>query len=85
VGSIRAECLDRVIIFGERRLRHALSEFLVHYHGERNHQGLGNDLIAPTSGERFPRQFVAATLGALVALLLLRAVSEDEFSDDTAG
>ena len=33
--------LDRVIIFGERRLRHALSKFLVHYHGERNHQGLG--------------------------------------------
>jgi putative transposase len=48
VRSIRAECLDRMIIFGERRLLHALSEFIVHYHEERNHQGLGNDLIAPT-------------------------------------
>ncbi len=24
-----------------------LDEFVAHYHGERNHQGLGNDLIAP--------------------------------------
>ena len=47
VRSIREECLDRVILFGERRLLHVLKEFVVHYHEERNHQGLGNDLIAP--------------------------------------
>ena len=45
--SIREECLDRLILFGERRLLHVLDEFVAHYHGERNHQGLGNDLIAP--------------------------------------
>jgi len=45
VRSIRAECLDRVIVFRERRLRHVIDEFVVHYHGERNHQGLGNELI----------------------------------------
>ncbi len=48
VRSIREECLDRLILFGERRLLHVLKEFVVHYHEERNHQGLGNDLIAPT-------------------------------------
>ena len=47
VRSIREECLDRLILFGERRLLHVLDEFMAHYHGERNHQGLANDLIAP--------------------------------------
>jgi len=47
VRSIREECLDRLILFGERRLIRVLDEFVAHYHGERNHQGLGNDLIAP--------------------------------------
>ena len=47
VRSIREECLDRLILFGERRLLRALDEFLAHYHGERNHQGLGNELITP--------------------------------------
>jgi transposase InsO family protein len=45
VRSIREECLDRLILFGERRLFRALDEFVAHYHGERNHQGLGNELI----------------------------------------
>jgi len=29
------------------RLLRALDEFVAHYHGERNHQGLGNELIMP--------------------------------------
>ena len=38
-------CLDRMILFGEGSLRKAIHEFLEHYHLERNHQGLGNQLI----------------------------------------
>jgi putative transposase len=49
VRSIREECLDRLILFGERRLLLALDEFVAHYHGERNHQGLGNTLITLTT------------------------------------
>ena len=45
VRSIKEECLDRLIPLGERHFRRALAEFIAHYHGERNHQGLGNDLI----------------------------------------
>ena len=52
VRSIRGECLDRVILFGERRLRHVIDEFVAHYHRERPHQGLGNELIAPQGGHR---------------------------------
>jgi transposase InsO family protein len=45
VRSIREECLDRLIFFGERRLLRALDAFVAHSHRERNHQGLGNELI----------------------------------------
>lgn len=45
VRSIREECLDRLIPLGERHFRRAVTEFVAHYHGERNHQGLGNALI----------------------------------------
>ena len=50
--SIREECLDRVIPLGERHLRRTLADFVAHYHGERNHQGLGNELIARASRQR---------------------------------
>ena len=46
VRSIKHECLNRVIPFGERHLRRTIAEFVAHYHRERNHQGLGNELIA---------------------------------------
>ena len=45
--SLHEECLDRMIFFGETPLRHALAEFEAHYHSERNHQGLDNQLIDP--------------------------------------
>ncbi len=45
VRSIREECLNRVIPLGERHFRRTLAEFVAHYHGERNHQGLDNELI----------------------------------------
>ena len=43
--SLKSECLDRMIFFGENSLRNAVREFLAHYHRERNHQGLENKLI----------------------------------------
>jgi len=46
-GSLKSECLNRMIFFGENSLRNAVREFLTHYHGERNHQGLNNKIIDP--------------------------------------
>jgi hypothetical protein len=40
-------CLERLILFGEGSVRRAACEFAVHYHRERNHQGLGKKLICP--------------------------------------
>ncbi len=47
VRSIKEECLDRMILFGEGSLRRAINEYMAHYHGERNHQGLANRLLDP--------------------------------------
>ncbi len=48
--SIKSECLDRMIFFGEHSLRRAVKSYLEHFHGERNHQGLDNKLIEPDEG-----------------------------------
>ncbi len=46
-GSLKSECLYKLILFGETATRRAVRAFLVHDHTERNHQGLGNELIVP--------------------------------------
>jgi putative transposase len=49
VRSIKESCLERMIFFGEISLRKGIREFVAHYHGERNHQGLRNQLIMPNA------------------------------------
>ena len=51
VRSIKEECLDRVLPLGERHLRYLIREFVEHYHWERNHQGIGNELIDQPSAQ----------------------------------
>ncbi len=53
VRSIRSECLDRMIFVGRASLERAIDEYVAHYHGERSHQGLGNEIPsgAPAQGE----------------------------------
>jgi transposase InsO family protein len=45
--SLKSESLDRMIFFGKRSLERAVTEYVEHYHVERNHQGLENELIEP--------------------------------------
>ena len=47
VRSIKEEALERMIMLGERSLDQVIHTYLIHYHRERNHQGLDNRLIAP--------------------------------------
>lgn len=49
VRSVKEECLNRIIPLGETHLRHAVDEYMAHYHRERNHQGVGNQLLHPPS------------------------------------
>ena len=47
VRSIKSECLNRMLIFGERHLEYLVTEYVEHYHTERPHQGLDNEIIEP--------------------------------------
>jgi putative transposase len=47
VESAKSECLERMGLLGESHRRAAVRAFLVHYHEERPHHGLDNELIAP--------------------------------------
>jgi hypothetical protein len=50
VQTIKYECLNHLVLFGERHLRHVITEFMAHYHRERFHQGLGGQLIEVNAG-----------------------------------
>jgi putative transposase len=47
VRSIKEEALDRMMMVGAPALSYVIRQYLAHYHAERNHQGLANQLIAP--------------------------------------
>jgi transposase InsO family protein len=47
VLSIKSECLNHIILIGEKSLRKAVDNYVEHYHTERNHQGLDNNIPFP--------------------------------------
>jgi putative transposase len=49
VLSLKSECLNKLVPLGERHLRLPISEFVEHYHRERNRQGLDNRPITPVA------------------------------------
>ncbi len=61
IGTIRRECLDHVIVFGETSLRRTLRSYLEYYHGSRTHLALAKD--APE-----PRPVQPPNLGRVVTL-----------------
>ncbi len=61
VGSIRRECLDHVIVFGEAHLRRILGAYIDYYHGSRTHLSLDKD--APN-----PRDVQLPTMGEVIEL-----------------
>ena len=52
--SVKEECLSHLILFGERSLRKALTQFQEHYHAERNHPGKSNVLLFPAPARLKP-------------------------------
>ena len=61
IGSIRRECLDHFVVFGERSLRRTLTAYCAYYHHWRTHLSLGKD--APQS-----RRIEAAAAGEVVEM-----------------
>jgi putative transposase len=52
VRSVREECLNQLIILGERHLRRTLGDFLAHFNTEPPHQGIGNQRVRPPPDPR---------------------------------
>ncbi len=72
VRSIREECLDRLILFGERRLIRVLNEFVAHYHGGAEPSGPRQRFdCADARCVRWHPNSLSRPVGRAVALLLL--------------
>lgn len=65
IGSIRRECVDHVIIFGERHLRHVLQSYLRYYNETRTHLSLDKDAPISRSVEPIGRILSRPILGGL--------------------
>jgi putative transposase len=50
VRSVKEEVLSQLILFGERSLRYALTEYVTHFHQERPHQSKDNVVLVPAVG-----------------------------------
>ena len=50
--SVKEECLSKMVLFGEASLRQVLANYVLHFHGERNHQGKGNLILFPRPADR---------------------------------
>jgi hypothetical protein len=47
VKTVKTECVEQFVLFGESSLRHVIREYLAHYHAERNHRGINNAIPFP--------------------------------------
>jgi putative transposase len=52
LGSVRRECVDHMLILGERQFRRVLAAYVAHFNEGRPHQGIGQRI--PTSGAAAP-------------------------------
>ena len=65
IGSIRRECLDHVVVFGERHLRHILLSYMTYYNEVRTHLSLEKDAPVPRVVERAGHILCRPVLGGL--------------------
>ena len=65
IGSIRRECLDHVIVFGERHLRRVLTKYADYYNGARTHLSLAKDSPVSRPIRRIGRITKRPLLGGL--------------------
>src|SRR4026209_859563 len=52
IGTLRRECLDHVLIYGEQHLRYILTLYSLYYNETRTHLGLGKDAPLRRSVQR---------------------------------
>jgi hypothetical protein len=65
IGSIRRECLDHVVVFGERHLRHPLRSYATYYNSARTHLSVNKDAPSPRTVHAVGRILPMPFLGGL--------------------
>ena len=65
IGSIRRDCLDHVVVFGERHLRHLLGSYQKYYNDARTHLSLDKDAPASRAVQAVGRIVPTPHLGGL--------------------
>jgi hypothetical protein len=65
IGSARRECIDHVIVFGEKHLRRIMSLYASYYNEARPHLSLGKDPPLGRPLERFGRIIAEPMVGGL--------------------
>jgi len=84
IGSIRRECLDHIVVIGERHLREILSKYVDYYNGTRTHLSLAKDAPTPRtvqlpsqgqSGEGPARRWTASRIPAAGGMRPIERIS----------
>src|SRR6476619_8212706 len=65
IGSIRRECVDHIVVFGERHLRHVLRSYMSYYNDARTHLSLNKDAPVPRADDTDGRIICQPILGGL--------------------
>jgi len=65
IGSIRRECLDHIVVFGEGHLRRILTAYADYYNGIRTHLAVATDSPSRRSVQRFGQVVARPILGGL--------------------
>jgi transposase InsO family protein len=65
IGSIRRECLDHAVVFGERHLRHLLRSYATYYNAARTHLSVNKDAPMPRTVHSVGRILPTPLLGGL--------------------
>jgi transposase InsO family protein len=65
IGSIRRDCLDHVIVFGERHLCHLLKSYQKYYNEARTHLSLQKDAPIPRAVQTIGQTLAVPILGGL--------------------
>jgi transposase InsO family protein len=65
IGSIRRECVDHIVVFGERHLRHVLLSYMDYYNATRTYLSLNKDAPISRGADTVGRIICRPILGGL--------------------
>jgi hypothetical protein len=65
IRTIKAECLEKMLILSESHLRYIVSIYCNYYYHRRPNQGLDNNMIEPLPQDEYGKIFLEKQLGGL--------------------